>query len=440
MEIYFGSKGVNNYLNVKLGNYEEIGRQGYEYKINMLEENNIAYLMRPVSVSVDGELWLKYDTESTYVLNRLMMRIKPDGELLKIIISQICECMSALGKYLLVPEDLVLNPEYMLYNYAGRELRLIYIPDYGKGIREQLKQLLEYVMRVFDYRDQTGVQNMYRLYDVIADEGFNISDLREYIWHNDGKKYKVMEIGEVRGNENKGNQCISNTESYKVESTVEKDCCVSNKSAECDKKPDKKNIDFKTFMMITNVLALCFMAVKFFCFGKSKLDIYMCIGLLGILIIQAVTYICDREEDVDEAMREYVGDCRDEYVSSDELKADKNMYKAIECYPDIQAKLSDKVSKLVPLTNGALDTIVLEADKDTIIIGRGKKESDYRLPTTQISRIHACIHLKDGGVYLEDKNSTNGTFINSVRIPALNEKRLSRGDIIGFANEEFFVS
>lgn len=430
MEIYFGSSGINNYLNVKLGGCEEISRGGYEYKINMLEENNIAYLMKPVSVSVDGELWLKYDTESTYVLSRLLMRVKPDGELLKIIILQICECISALEKYLIVPEDLVLNPEYMLYNYAGRELRLICIPDYGKGIREQLKQLLEYIMRVFDHRDETGVQYMYRLYDVIADDSFNISRLRNCMWNNEGKTGERA-IYDGMGDKKEINPVKENVEPYAEE----------GRSKENSNLEDKPHIfNSKVLMMLINALAFCTMAVKYFCFGRNKTDIYICIGLLVIMIMQAAVYISGSGEDVDDVMREYADMDANEYKRTDEAPHDRNVNKATDSYHDIQTGLSDKLSKLVPLTNGALDAIILEADKDTIVIGRGKKEADYRLATTQISRIHACIYLKDGGVYIEDKNSTNGTFINSVRIPALNEKRLSRGDIISFANEEFFVS
>ena len=72
-------------------------------------------------------------------------------------------------------------------------------------------------------------------------------------------------------------------------------------------------------------------------------------------------------------------------------------------------------------------------------MGRGKRETDYRIPTTQISRVHACIYLRGNDIYVEDRESTNGTFINSVRLEPLKQELINVGDIINFANEEFFA-
>jgi len=101
---------------------------------------------------------------------------------------------------------------------------------------------------------------------------------------------------------------------------------------------------------------------------------------------------------------------------------------------------SNEVGKLVPLTNGALELIHIDDKASSIVVGRGKKESDYRLPTTQISRVHACIYKNSDGVFVEDRASTNGTYVNSNRIIAYEKVKINRGDIISFANEEFFAS
>lgn len=447
MEMYFGSKGVSNYLNVKLGGQNEV--RGYEYKINMLEENNIAYLLKPVSISVDGELWLKFNTESLYVLSRFMMRVKPDGELLKIIVSQICECIEVLERYLLVPEDLVLDPEYILYNYAGREIRLIYIPGYGRGIREQLKQLLEYIMKIFDHRDYNGVSKLYSIYDAITDESFNLSGLREQLYEsNDNQKQ-----GDLNG-EN-AIPCIKEEIDFKYNKLNECDDAVrginnsnvnnkKNKGKSENKEKyknirNKKNIPIKVLGMIINSILLVASAAKYFLFAGEELYIYICIGLLTLLVVQAVFFICCREDDIDAAMLEY----SKENMNQSEVKnetADIFEDRKINKHIDEHNIRKDNISGLVPLTNGALDSIILDTAKDTIVIGRGRKKSDYRVPTTQISRVHACIYKRDSGIYIEDKNSTNGTYINYVRIPALDEKKIHKGDIIGFANEEFFVS
>ena len=95
--------------------------------------------------------------------------------------------------------------------------------------------------------------------------------------------------------------------------------------------------------------------------------------------------------------------------------------------------------KLVPLTNGALEPFRIPEGTASLTIGRDKS-SDYRVTTTQISRVHARLFHRPDGLYIEDADSTNGTFINTKRIPAMTEQRLEKGDVVGFANEEFFVS
>ncbi len=52
--------------------------------------------------------------------------------------------------------------------------------------------------------------------------------------------------------------------------------------------------------------------------------------------------------------------------------------------------------------------------EEGIIIGRGPES--IQLKDSSISRKHARIYRKDGGYYIQDLNSINGTFINGIRI------------------------
>jgi pSer/pThr/pTyr-binding forkhead associated (FHA) protein len=104
------------------------------------------------------------------------------------------------------------------------------------------------------------------------------------------------------------------------------------------------------------------------------------------------------------------------------------------------ALLHTGMMRLVPLNNGCLAPLEISGKKRELSIGRGKIENDYRLSGSQISRVHARVYMKDGDVYLRDAGSTNGTFVNSVRLGENEEIKLNRGDVVAFATEEFFVS
>lgn len=67
-----------------------------------------------------------------------------------------------------------------------------------------------------------------------------------------------------------------------------------------------------------------------------------------------------------------------------------------------------------------------------ISIGRCKK-CDIILPFSIISRYHAVIYITDGKFYIEDTNSSNGTYINGQKIPANVKTLCSYTDTISFA-------
>ncbi len=65
--------------------------------------------------------------------------------------------------------------------------------------------------------------------------------------------------------------------------------------------------------------------------------------------------------------------------------------------------------------------------------------SEYARDMGYISRKHAYFHVKNDGIYIEDLGSTNGTYVNDVR---LNEQavRVKNGDTIGFGGKRLLYT
>ena len=59
------------------------------------------------------------------------------------------------------------------------------------------------------------------------------------------------------------------------------------------------------------------------------------------------------------------------------------------------------------------------------------------LPHDTVSRVHARLSLLGEDVFVEDLNSTNGTYIDGKAIPAREKKKLQNGSRIRFAEVEF---
>ena len=74
-------------------------------------------------------------------------------------------------------------------------------------------------------------------------------------------------------------------------------------------------------------------------------------------------------------------------------------------------------------------------DRD-MVVGR-HQSADIVLQAAEISRKHAAFLLKDQALWVQDLNSSNGSFVNDLRIE--HETLLKEGDIVQFASLKFSV-
>lgn len=110
-----------------------------------------------------------------------------------------------------------------------------------------------------------------------------------------------------------------------------------------------------------------------------------------------------------------------------------------------------KKKKYTSLDNGKFSkpsVIILQRESDNskieekfsgeIAIGRGE-ECDISLPEdTALSEIHCAIIFEEGNVYIEDRDSTNGTYING--IPRREQCLLNQGDVLLIGSSEYTIS
>lgn len=76
-------------------------------------------------------------------------------------------------------------------------------------------------------------------------------------------------------------------------------------------------------------------------------------------------------------------------------------------------------------------------EKEEFLIGRSVQQADGRIETDGISRIHAKISRRDGNYYIEDLNSTNGTYLNGELLEYHRNRKLEKNDRVCFGVEEY---
>lgn len=74
--------------------------------------------------------------------------------------------------------------------------------------------------------------------------------------------------------------------------------------------------------------------------------------------------------------------------------------------------------------------VLATLDRSSVTLGKRKGEADVVLDHMSVSRLHARITEEDGIFYIEDLNSTNGTYKNGLRLQPYEKRELEEGDEI----------
>lgn len=431
MEISYGSRGINNYIETKIyKDTEGIARKKYMFK--MLENNDVDGVIKPVISIIDNDIFLRYSINSCFVLKKYFQKNKPDIKCLEKIIKGISNSIKDMEKYLLCPDDLVISPEYMLWDDNEKKIKFICIPSYNKDVRLQIRKFMEYVMQIFDYKSAEGTMKMHDIYEITVKENFDLSELDGFFAKRDSNQVLYREPMEI----------LPAREEY-INNETEKE------------QPGKVDIEaeiigqshaHENILTINLICAVVFMLGYMFT-NKGKIMLVLFVISLIMLVIDFAVYYLkkDKEDeiDADESMKEFEQKIFETKISdsNDDFSAGETAYHKLKIGRKFEPEIKVKEEyKLVPLNDGMLEPIVIDAKKEELVIGRGKNNTDYRLDKEQISRVHARILIRNNNIFIEDKNSTNGTFVNSVKLKANEAFKVKAGDIVRLANEEFFVA
>lgn len=94
--------------------------------------------------------------------------------------------------------------------------------------------------------------------------------------------------------------------------------------------------------------------------------------------------------------------------------------------------------EVIPVLIRKSNNQVFILTKRKVRVGRDASSCDFVITNNKlVGRIHALIINDNGRYYIEDNNSTNGTFINGVKLPKMGKGKIDHGDEIKLANEIF---
>ncbi|MFM1802128.1 MAG: hypothetical protein RJA81_1480 [Planctomycetota bacterium] len=91
--------------------------------------------------------------------------------------------------------------------------------------------------------------------------------------------------------------------------------------------------------------------------------------------------------------------------------------------------ISQSVGRLLALDS----TVDIELKQGLIVVGR-HPSCDISIDSVRVSRVHCCIYITDGRIFVRDLNSTNGMRINGQQV---SQAELSDRDTLSIAHLRF---
>ncbi len=475
MMILQKSRGINNYLEVSKTEIPD----GYEG--NMLVSNIFKYIPPTEIRVIDGckTMYVKIDGMCTLVAR--YARFMPTKKDVKKLLRDISGCLKEMEEYLLDPGGLLIDARYILYNSNLDSYCFLYVPGRRESYKEQLKLLLEEIMKSYDHSDREGVMFLYDFYSGLLSDRFDPelflsasqesgsaqnSDYGGSFHKNNYQNKPSQEMAEKSRasgiffnnveseltpdkkiiNKNGVTGHNSKSEKHKSDSGLRN---RGQKDKESKDNPDAidRGYDWKLYI-VTAVAALVVSVILIMMFGVSaiKFDILIITAALVYIVVNVLHIKEEIEMDssmvMDTEVEELRPEIEDEAYKYDEEASytlpESKVYEASAATDTTvlaASGIAQPVSRLIPRDTKKGEQILLIEGETRV--GRQPQSCDYCLTDPSISRLHAILEKENGHFQILDPGSKNGTYLNDERIPVNQPVEAYYGDKISFAGLEY---
>lgn len=375
----------------------------------ILLKNNIpGFLpMEKCYVNNEGQYW--YDISGVQSLEMRCQYNDIKLEFLEKLVVSICDKMELLENHLVGTECLLLEPQ-LIYIGASNQAEEIYFTAYPaemKTMYTTFQHLMEFMLTKLDHSDAEAIHIAYGIYEKTLNGNYSISDIRNAIIEERQKKAAEKPVDEVIAP-------ISQPKAEPEEHIVE----------------SEPGIYDKIRIYIQEHLDIKLPELK-----RSSIN-----NINNKAGMKAAGRNVDRPDasEKNEKVRKFKDKRRKKTVDVEEMI----VRPASEPEPQRQIHPTVCLSDYREHPQGMLlyegmerhNNIIIE--KDSTRIGQGD-DVDAVISKDTISHFHAVINRENKEFYLEDLNSTNGTFVNDEVLAYKEKKQLKSNDIIRFADVKF---
>lgn len=376
-------------------------------------------------------------------------RMKEIGiDFIERIIISICSQIEILEWNLIDTNCLMLDPELVYITNQTQEIIFTLYPDAKGNLAQELQHLMEYLLTKIDHKDMDAVHAAYGIYEKTLDPSYSVIDIRDAIVEakKAGARERVLrqqaqieqrerEIEFENAERNVKNEAglnkiIGGLKQKLAEPSEKNQTSHSQRILRESNKVEKKQVKKESMFSKENDRKLKDRKLK------DRNQIYRntteeyLMGNTGRNIFgrkekKSVKY--NRRNPYPESLN--VAETPSYEVSMhEELVQEMPEVHPTVCLANYQAKPQGML-----LYEGTDNRENIPLMQPLVKIGKGKGV-DAKIEKGTISHFHAQINHEQDTFYIEDLNSTNGTFVNGEGLTYKERKKLAINDIVQFAD------
>lgn len=391
------------------GSYMKIAATGNaKFDERMMLKRKLKGLLAVEQYFYNGRPWYWYNISGKQSLDTYCKITSVGMNFIEKMIMSICDEIEILEWNLLDQRCLILDPEYIFINNMNDEIIFTIYPGNREEVSKQFQQLMEFLLTKLDHSDVEAVRTAYTIYEKSLNEAYMLTDLRDSIIKvKNDKLNKEPEIDHMQ------------------RSSEEKPITEKNKTT------IEINEDTKEKRLYDNML-------EGLVVWKNSLLNCIHSKLKSVAIVQKLGKTVRKEEEAvlfrDNVQRKTQVDQKEKGKSVQVVYPDETVPE--EFKPQIHPTICINSMQSNPMGilqyEGAdnMENITIEQN---VRIGKSS-QADVQIPRETISQFHAKVEFEDGAYYLEDLNSTNGTYVNEEALVYKERRKLNTNDIVRFAD------
>ncbi len=430
-----------NYERVLLDKQPE--EKKYQYCI--LSRGGIKGLL-PCSLRyLNGFAYLYYDITSKQSITQLYGKRCITREWLKDFMWSFSQLQTELGRFLLDERNVLWYPEQIFQDLESNIFSFLYIPYYEE--ENSFLKFLEYLVEHLDYEDEVLVECVYKMYEQCERNGdvYLQAQIFEDAKLLNAEKYMEGPITQAAKRlnrdysssmkmeyEKEGNRELKKTTNAKPENVkpenvkqenVKQENTIPEKAKQKNAKPENVKLENAKPESAVQQNAIE-QAVRQ---GTVKQE--------DSIPKKGIRYLFDGKRRKNKGAREdYQRNMQlamEGYAVAEEISYGQDNEEEEETFGRTvyieEARNLQEVTRRLYTLDGR---IIMQLTQETCTIGKKKDEVDLVLDDFSVSRMHARISWDKAEAYLEDLNSTNGTYKNGLRLQPYEKKKLEQGDEI----------